>query len=122
MSERQQHEIGSEIETLRQQLERIAARLAELEGRRAPGAAPEPGTRAAAGSQPATESSERTAPAAEPAPHPIEIPEETVAAIAAAVAAFLGERVRVRQIRLISSPMWAQQGRVSIQASHTLVR
>jgi methylmalonyl-CoA carboxyltransferase 12S subunit len=121
MSERQQHETGSEIETLRQQLERIAARLAELEGHRAPAAAPEPGT-STAGSPPAAESPERTAPAAEPALQAPEIPDETVAAIAAAVAAFLGERVRVRQIRLLSSPMWAQQGRVSIQASHKLER
>ena len=34
------------------------------------------------------------------------------------VAAFLGERAHIRQIRLVSSTAWAQQGRVSIQASH----
>jgi methylmalonyl-CoA carboxyltransferase large subunit len=45
-----------------------------------------------------------------------------VLAIAAAVAAYLGERAHVRQIRLISSQAWGQQGRVTVQASHTLHR
>jgi methylmalonyl-CoA carboxyltransferase large subunit len=48
------------------------------------------------------------------------IPEGTLAVIAATVAAFFGERVHVRQIRLVGSRAWAQQGRVSIQASHIL--
>lgn len=43
-------------------------------------------------------------------------------AIAAAVAAYLGERAHVRQVRLISSNAWGQQGRVSVQASHALHR
>jgi methylmalonyl-CoA carboxyltransferase large subunit len=42
-------------------------------------------------------------------------------AISAALAAYFGVRVRARQIRLISSPAWAQQGRVSVQASHALM-
>ena len=50
------------------------------------------------------------------------ISEDRLAAISAAVAAFLGERVRIRQIRLIRSNAWAQQGRVSVQASHWLHR
>jgi methylmalonyl-CoA carboxyltransferase large subunit len=50
------------------------------------------------------------------------ISEEKLLAISAAVAAFLGERVRIRQIRLIRSNAWAQQGRVSVQASHWLHR
>ena len=48
--------------------------------------------------------------------------EDRLIAISAAVAAFLGERVRIRQIRLIRSNAWAQQGRVSVQASHWLHR
>jgi methylmalonyl-CoA carboxyltransferase large subunit len=56
---------------------------------------------------------------AEPAPHPA-LSEERLLAISAAVAAFLGERVRIRQVRLLSSSTWAQQGRVSVQASHWL--
>ena len=51
-----------------------------------------------------------------------DIPEEIVLVIAAAVAAFCGERAHVRQIRLVSSHAWAQQGRVSVQASHRLQR
>jgi methylmalonyl-CoA carboxyltransferase large subunit len=50
------------------------------------------------------------------------ISEDRLVAISAAVAAFLGERVRIRQIRLIRSNAWAQQGRVSVQASHWLHR
>ena len=38
--------------------------------------------------------------------------------IAAAVAAFLGERAHIRQVRLVASEAWAQQGRVSVMASH----
>jgi methylmalonyl-CoA carboxyltransferase large subunit len=59
-------------------------------------------------------------PTAAPAPVEEGISEDVVLAISAAVAAFLGVRARIRQIRLITSPAWAQQGRVSIQASHRL--
>jgi len=41
--------------------------------------------------------------------------------IAAAVAAVLGERTRVRQIRAIHHPVtskWARQGRIVVQTSH----
>ena len=48
------------------------------------------------------------------------ITEEELLAISAAVAAYLGVRAHIRQIRLISSRAWAQEGRVSIQASHRL--
>jgi methylmalonyl-CoA carboxyltransferase large subunit len=47
-----------------------------------------------------------------------EVSEEILSVISAAVAAFLGLRVRVRQVRLRHSEAWAQQGRVSIMASH----
>jgi len=53
-----------------------------------------------------------------PAPAKPEISEEELIAISAALAAYLGVRVRIKQIRLLSSHAWAQQGRVSIQASH----
>jgi len=53
-------------------------------------------------------------------PEPEPITEEELAAMAAAVAAYLGVRAHIRQIRLISSSRWAQEGRVSIQASHQL--
>ena len=56
------------------------------------------------------------------APKPVspELTEEEILAISAALGAYLGVRVRIRQIRLLSSQAWAQQGRVSIQASHNL--
>jgi methylmalonyl-CoA carboxyltransferase large subunit len=43
-----------------------------------------------------------------------------VLVICAAFAAFLGKKPRIRQIRLLGSAAWAQQGRVTIQASHVL--
>jgi methylmalonyl-CoA carboxyltransferase 12S subunit len=49
-----------------------------------------------------------------------EITEEEILAISAALGAYLGVRVRIRQIRLLSSPAWAQHGRATIQASHNL--
>ena len=48
------------------------------------------------------------------------INEELIFVISAAVAAFLGKRAHVRQIRLLGSDAWARQGRVTVQASHTL--
>lgn len=50
------------------------------------------------------------------------ISEEELIAISAAVAAYLGVRAHIRQIRVIhSTGAWAQQGRVSVQASHRLL-
>ena len=49
------------------------------------------------------------------------ITEEEVLAISAALAAWLGVHAHIRQIRLIRTGAWAQQGRkVTIQASHRL--
>ena len=63
------------------------------------------------------------APKAAPAPEP-EAPsgvtEEELLAVSAAIGAYLGVRVHIKQIRLISSRAWALEGRVSIQASHRL--
>ncbi len=63
-------------------------------------------------------------PAAVPAPAaPVVetgITEEELLAISAAIGAFLGVRAHIRQIRLVSTNAWAQVGRVSIQASHSL--
>ena len=44
--------------------------------------------------------------------------EEDMLAIAAAVAAFLGVRARIRQVRLVHSSAWAQVGRMGTHASH----
>jgi hypothetical protein len=48
------------------------------------------------------------------------ITEDEILAISGALAAYFGVRVHIRQIRLIGSRAWAQEGRVSIQASHRL--
>jgi methylmalonyl-CoA carboxyltransferase large subunit len=61
---------------------------------------------------------QETAP--QPAPLKEEITEEELIAISAALGAYLGVRIRIKQIRLLSSHAWAQQGRASIQASHYL--
>ena len=48
------------------------------------------------------------------------IPEDDIFLLAAAVAASLGKRAPIRQIRLLGTSNWSQQGRVSIQASRRL--
>lgn len=95
--------LSEEVAALRQHLAALAEKLAQLE--------------AAAAAAP-THAVE--VPAAEPQPEPEELSEETLAAISAAIAAYLGKRPHIRAIRLVSSPAWAQQGRVSIQASHRI--
>lgn len=89
------------VTDLEAQIAELTKRLAQLEARNAPPAAAD-------------------VPQAAPAPVAEGIGEEEVLAISAAIAAFLGVRAHIRQIRLLSSNAWAQQGRVSIQASHTL--
>jgi methylmalonyl-CoA carboxyltransferase 12S subunit len=46
------------------------------------------------------------------------VPREILLAISAAVAAFLGKRASIRQIRLAGETPWAMQGRATVQASH----
>ena len=98
------HELASTLEELRQQVASLSARLAKMEQ-----AAPD---------APAAAS---TAPVPAPvADAPEGITEEEILAISGALAAYLGVRVHIRQIRLISSGAWASQGRATIQASHRL--
>ena len=92
------------IADLEAQIQELTRRLAELEARSAP-----PPVAVAV-----------PAPQAAPEAAPAGITEEELLAISAAIAAFLGVRAHIRQIRLVSSNAWAQQGRVSIQASHRL--
>ncbi len=127
--------IEKKLSVLLERFAELERRVKQLEGERdaalALAAAPgpvvpvveEPAISApAAAEQPAPSIPEPavTAPAVEAAAPPPEeeISEETLIAISAAVAAFLGKRAHIRQIRLMSSPAWAQQGRVSIMASH----
>jgi methylmalonyl-CoA carboxyltransferase 12S subunit len=93
-------QVSDALGAIRQELARLAERVAALE--------------AAAGTM-------RPAPvAAPPAPAAEGLSEELVAVISAAIAAFLGKRPYIRQIRLLGATSWAQQGRVTIQASHDL--
>src|SRR6266540_5043475 len=46
--------------------------------------------------------------------------EDLLLVISAAIAAYLGKKPPIRQIRLVGTTAWAQQGRVTIQASHAL--
>ena len=96
------------LEALRQELTRLGERIAALE---AAGAKPRA---AAAAPSPAA------APATPPATGTAGLSEELVLVIAAAIAAFLGKKPHIRQIRLLQSADWAQEGRVTIQASHAL--
>lgn len=98
-------ELVQAIAQLREEIARLSMRVEQLEGGKAVTAA------APAAPAPAV---------APPAPAEEKLSEEVVLAIAAAVAAFLGKRGHIRHIRLITSTPWAQQGRVSIQASHQL--
>lgn len=93
-------ELALTLGQLRAQMAEIAQRMAELEKEN--GASPV--AVAAAPPPPAHES----------------ITEEELLAISAAIGAYLGVRAHIRQIRLLSTNAWAQQGRVSIQASHML--
>jgi methylmalonyl-CoA carboxyltransferase 12S subunit len=108
-TEIQATELEALIRDIRAQLATLTERVALLEtpARTAAAAAP-------------TEIAKDEPPAAAEAPAAPEIGEEELLAISAALAAYFGVRVHVRQIRLISSSAWAQQGRVSIQASHRL--
>jgi methylmalonyl-CoA carboxyltransferase large subunit len=101
-------EVTALLEDMRAEMAALKARLALLEKEKAIETAPAP-----------------AAVAATPAPATVPvvaegISEEEVLAISAALAAWFGVRVHIRQIRLISSRAWAQEGRVSIQASHQL--
>lgn len=112
MTEAVLHDLLPVLEELKSQVAALSSRIEKLEGAN--------GTVAAPPIQAAP-----PAPTPEPERAPDAQPEEAIAedvllAISAAVAAFLGVRARIRQIRLIRSPAWAQQGRVSIQASHRL--
>jgi methylmalonyl-CoA carboxyltransferase large subunit len=54
-----------------------------------------------------------------PAPATEALSEEIVLVLSAAIAAFLGKKAPLRQIHLLRTGAWAQQGRVTVQASHT---
>jgi len=99
-----------DVEALSKRLEQLEARVRELEAGARTSASPR-----AAAVAPAP------AAAAAPAPAPPEeLPEDVLTAISAAIAAFLGVKAQIRQVRLVGREGWAQQGRASIMASHRL--
>jgi methylmalonyl-CoA carboxyltransferase large subunit len=97
-------ELVSILEDLRKQVASLSDRVANLEP---PAPAPPVAPSVSAAPAPQGEASES-------------ITEDELLAISGALAAYLGVRVHIRQIRLISSSAWASQGRASIQASHRL--
>ena len=113
MARSKKSEILEALAEIRARLDDLAGRVQKLEGAEDYGKLPAVAPEAAAVQPPAVVTS--AAPAAGET-----ISEEELLAISAVIAAYLGERVRIRQVRLLSSPAWAQQGRVSIQASHRL--
>jgi methylmalonyl-CoA carboxyltransferase large subunit len=116
-------QLAGTLESLRQELGRLGERVAALEAAVAPrnlaiagapvGASGEPAQHAAAPAQPAI-------PAHASSSVTDGLDEEIVLVISAAIAAFLGKKAHIRQISLVGSGVWAQQGRVTIQASHAL--
>jgi methylmalonyl-CoA carboxyltransferase large subunit len=102
--------LSEELDALRAHLLALTEKIHELEG--AANAAPSHSVE--------VEAEERVAAPPEPPPVGEEITEEILLALSAAVAAYLGKRVPIRTVRLLGSTQWAQQGRVSIQASHRL--
>jgi methylmalonyl-CoA carboxyltransferase large subunit len=97
-------DLAGTLERLQAQMAEMAGRLEALEKRNGGGNGAARAPVAAAAAEPA----------------PAIITEEELLAIAAAIAAYLGVRAHIRQVRLLSTSAWAQQGRVSIQASHRL--
>jgi methylmalonyl-CoA carboxyltransferase large subunit len=95
---------------IRQELTRLGERVAALEA--AVAVAPAPAL--------APEPEPKPKPKPEPEPGPEVLSEELLVVISAAIAAFLGKKPRIRQIRLLGSPAWAEHGRITIQASHKL--
>ena len=100
-------QVAETLTALRQELARLSERVAALEARmKGEKAAPVPAPVAA--------------PTSSIAPAPPAISEELLVVISAAVAAFLGKKPHIRQIRLLGTTAWSQQGRVTIEASHVL--
>jgi methylmalonyl-CoA carboxyltransferase large subunit len=107
------NQLAVALDQLRAQMAEISQRMQALETPSAREGAVSPAA-ASAASQPAE------APTAPVETGPVAITEEELIAISAAIGAYLGVHAHIRQIRLVSSNAWAQQGRVSIQASHML--
>jgi methylmalonyl-CoA carboxyltransferase large subunit len=102
------HVVAS-LGAIRQELTRLGERVAALEA-----------AGAVVPHQTAAAPAPAIAPEPEPEPQPEGLSEELLLVISAAIAAFLGKKPHIRQVRLLGSPAWAEHGRVTIQASHKL--
>jgi methylmalonyl-CoA carboxyltransferase 12S subunit len=49
---------------------------------------------------------------------PVGVPDHVAIAISAAVAAFLGQRAKIKQMHYRTGASWAQQGRAVVQGRH----
>jgi len=107
-------ELGKEagLEELKAQIAELAARLALLEKGRLENSRLDSGQLGKGDSVEVAEAPESAS---------ASMTEDEMLAVSAAIAAYLGVRAHIRQIRLVSTSAWAQQGRVSIQASHSLM-
>jgi methylmalonyl-CoA carboxyltransferase large subunit len=121
-------EAQATLAALRAEIARLAARVTALEGAlqataaSAAAAAGAPGVAATSSALDTPAARDETASAGAPGEAAAAelLPEETLAVIAAAIAAYLGKKPRIRQVTLVGSRAWAQQGRVGIQGSHSL--
>lgn len=98
-------ELAKTLKELETQVAEITRRLEELEGRKHV--------------DEVAAAARETPPAVAPVVGP-GITEEELLAISAAIGAFLGIQAHIRYVRLVSTNAWSQQGRLSIQASHSL--
>ena len=99
------------LEEMNGRLRRLEERIQALEARGGESPKPEVSAPAAAAAPVDTKPEEE------------QIEPEVLMVIAAAVAAFMGKKARIRRVRRSATPgmnPWAQQGRVSIQASHNV--
>jgi methylmalonyl-CoA carboxyltransferase large subunit len=110
-------ELRATLEEVLAQLANLAERVAGLEELASMGG----GESAAAALAPMTAVQlPEVPPATSPVASAAGISEAEFLAISAALAAWLGVHAHIRQIRLIRTGAWAQQGRATIQASHRL--
>jgi methylmalonyl-CoA carboxyltransferase large subunit len=93
------------LDALRTEVAALADRVANLE---------------AAGVARGAERRAATAPPEAQRPSPADVTPDIIAVITAALAAYLGVKPHIRQITMVSGAAWAQQGRMTIQASHSL--
>jgi methylmalonyl-CoA carboxyltransferase 12S subunit len=94
-------QVAARLEALRQEVSRLSDRVAALEAKdRGPQSLDPPSS------------------ILHPRSNAEGLSEELLLVISAAVAAFLGKKPHIRQIRLVGTTAWSQQGRVTVQASH----